>query len=206
MNTTFSKVDKAVKTIMYAGNLGRVQQLDLLLHAWAKLLKKHNFPGWMVELVGHGALELELKELVKHLNISNRVIFSPPVPREVALHKMKEADILFISLRPDEVFRLTIPSKLFDCMLTGRPILAGIDGEGRDILGATGANCCYEPGNQTSLESSLTTFIDNHYHLNKLAKNNPIAIKHTFTRENGVRVLSHLFCEICQSDNKHIHS
>ncbi len=58
----------------------------------------------------------------------------------------RRADLLYLNLKKDPCLEKTIPSKVFDCLLAGRPIVAGIAGEGCDILAETGANVSFEPG------------------------------------------------------------
>ena len=57
------------RQILYAGNLGRVQQLDLLIRAVADLKKEGGLEGWVVRLVGDGALRQELTSQVKQLGL-----------------------------------------------------------------------------------------------------------------------------------------
>jgi len=49
-----------------------------------------------------------------------------------------------------------IPSKLFECMGMGIPVLHGVAGESADIVNRTGVGLVFEPGNPTELMASLT--------------------------------------------------
>jgi glycosyltransferase involved in cell wall biosynthesis len=181
------------RTLLYAGNLGRVQQLDLLIHAWAGVHRRNGHHRWTMKLLGTGAVEKDLKELAGSLGVSKSVIFAPPVSRQEALREMTQAAALYVSLQADQAFERTIPSKVFDCMAVGRPILAGIAGEGRGILESTGANVCYEPGNQEHLEQSLERLMGDYTNLQKLAHKNPQVIRNGYTREQAVTVLARVF-------------
>jgi len=141
------------RTLLYAGNLGRAQQLDLLIRAWANVRARGRACHWTIELLGTGALEADLRELAANLGVSDSLTFSPPVARQEAMRQMVRAAALYVSLRPAKAFERTIPSKIFDCMAAGKPILAGVAGEARTILESTGSNLCCEPGDQESLEA-----------------------------------------------------
>ena len=78
-------------------------------------------------------------------------------------------------------------------MAVGRPILAGVGGEAREILESTGANVCYEPGNQEHLERSLERLMGNYADLQKVAHKNPQVIRNGYTREQAVAVLAEVF-------------
>jgi glycosyltransferase involved in cell wall biosynthesis len=180
-------------TLLYAGNFGRAQQLDLLIRAWVNVHGRDGHHWWTMKLLGTGAVEKNLKELARNLGADGSVIFAPPVSRQEALREMMQAAALCVSLRPDKAFERTIPSKVFDCMAVGRPILAGVGGEGKDILESTGANVCYEPGNQGDLEQCLERLMRDYANLQKLAFRNPHVIRSTYTREQAVAVLVGVF-------------
>jgi len=181
------------RTLLYAGNLGRAQQLDLLVRAWANVTRRNGAARWTVKLLGSGALEEELRGLAVDLGVSESLTFLPPVCRRDAMQQMSRAAALCVSLRPDEAFERTIPSKIFDCMAVGKPVLAGVSGEGRAILESTGANLCYEPGNQQGLEDALERLRRDYRSLRQSAHRNSQAIRKSYTRERAVATLRGVF-------------
>lgn len=181
------------RTLLYAGNLGRAQQLDLLIRAWANVSERNGACQWTVKLVGSGVLEKDLQQLAADLGVSKSVVFSPPVSREEAMRQMSRAAVLCVSLQADKAFERTIPSKIFDCMAAGKPILAGVSGEGRAILGSTGANLCYEPGNLKSLEKALERLMREYRHVRQFAYKNAQVIRRSYTRERAVAALEGVF-------------
>jgi glycosyltransferase involved in cell wall biosynthesis len=180
-------------TLLYAGNLGRAQQLDLLIRAWANVHSRNGQHRWTVKLLGTGAVERDLKELARDLGTNGSVVFAPPVSRQEAMREMMQAAALCVSLQADKAFERTIPSKVFDCMAVGRPILAGVGGEARAILESTGANVCYEPGDQEHLEQSLERLMQDYVQLQHMARRNPRVIRDGYTREKAVEVLVRVF-------------
>jgi len=184
---------EANHTLLYAGNLGRAQQLDLLIRAWANVHGRNGHHKWSMRLLGSGASEKELRELAGALGVNESVVFMPPVSRQDAMREMTRAAALSVTLRPDKVFERTIPSKVFDCMAVGRPVLAGVAGEARSILESTGANICYEPGSQESLERALDTLMGDYPSLRQKAYGNPEVIRNGYTREKAAEVLTDVF-------------
>jgi len=106
---------------------------------------------------------------------------------------MTQAAALSVSLQADQAFERTIPSKVFDCMAVGRPVLAGIAGEGKGLLESTGANVCYEPGNQEDLEHALERLMGDYEHLRRMANKNSDVVRNGYTRERAVAVLEGVF-------------
>ena len=188
-----SREPDAPRVILYAGNLGHVQQLDLLLQAVADLRHEADFEGWQVRLLGSGAQMGNLKALAKQLNLGERVLFVPAVTREEAARQLSQADLLYLHLMHDETMEQTIPSKLFDYLLAARPILAGLAGEGQQILTSTGANVVFPPGDLAALKLALLDAIRGFPTRNELAANNRELVLERFTREQAVAVLRDVF-------------
>lgn len=143
------------KKILYAGNFGHVQQLDLLINMFLELKQENLEEDWEIFFLGGGAQKENLKQLTSENKLSERIHFLDPVPKEEVFSYLQSADALFIHLMDSEVLRLTIPSKVFDYMLADRPLLAGIHGEGRDIIESLPGNFTFESGNLQGLVKSF---------------------------------------------------
>jgi glycosyltransferase involved in cell wall biosynthesis len=185
-----SKVNRrGPRQILYAGNLGRVQQLELLLRAVRDLKNSGKIADWIIRIIGGGALAAELAKQVDDADISDVVNLEPPVSRAVVFEQLCSADLLYLGLKPDPVLRMTIPSKLFDYLMAARPIIGGISGEGQDILQSTGANVCFEPGNPHSLRGALVEATSRCTELEQWAHKNRELVLERFTRESATSKL-----------------
>jgi glycosyltransferase involved in cell wall biosynthesis len=158
---------------MYTGNFGRVQGLEILIQGFADLCDKEQLRDWIVVLIGAGANEIKLRNQISSLNLEERVFIHSPKTRDGVLEKMASAGILFMNLKPNKVFQLTIPSKVFDYMFTGRSILAGILGEGKSILETTGANVCFGPSDLDSFKNVLEKIASDMEFFERNALKNP---------------------------------
>lgn len=117
--------------ILFAGNIGSAQGLDVVLDA-AVLLKKR---GSKVRFVFLGTgLDIErLKMKSSELALEN-VSFLMPVPMEEVGSYLRAADALLVHLKRDDLFKITIPSKTQAYMAAGRPILMAVQGEASDLV------------------------------------------------------------------------
>lgn len=112
-----------VLDIVYAGNIGDGQGLDLILpELGARTEGKARFC-----VVGDGGRIEALKAALEARGVTN-VILLPPVPRAKIIDIYREADILFLHLNDVAAFERVIPSKIFEYAATGKPILAGVSG------------------------------------------------------------------------------
>lgn len=193
---TQSRIKNTFNRIVYAGNLGRVQGLEMLISSFQEFLREELFEGWEVVLVGTGANEDALKNIAYASSLHGRVHFLPPMSKSATTHYLSESAILFLNLKDDDVFALTIPSKVFDYMLVGRPILAGIIGEGRDILDSTGGNICFRPSDSASFSKSLRKILVNLSYYQSRAEANYEFVVNRFRRDEQAQKLNEVLAMV----------
>lgn len=110
--------------VVYAGNLGKMQNVELVLKA-AKLMEDATCISFYI--VGSGVNEEQLKTLAKGLKLSN-VTFVGMQPPEEAADLYAAADVNVIPLQRGLIYA-ALPSKTADCLIAGKPIIACVDEE-----------------------------------------------------------------------------
>ncbi|MDO9418365.1 glycosyltransferase family 4 protein [Pararhizobium sp.] len=146
------KVD-GILDIVYAGNIGDGQGLDLILPEFAARTEgKARF-----RVVGDGGRIDALRNALQARSVTN-VILLPPVPRAEIIDIYRQADILFLHLNDVAAFERVIPSKLFEYAATGKPILAGVSGFSANFIANEISNAaviepCDVEGGLKALES-----------------------------------------------------
>jgi glycosyltransferase involved in cell wall biosynthesis len=120
--------DKYVVT--YAGNLGLAQGLPHIVDAADRLRENEDV---VFLILGSGPVKDDLIQEADSRELDN-VRFLDRVPLEEAAAHMVASDALLVPLEDHEIYRQFIPSKLFDSMASGRPVLLSVDGEARSIL------------------------------------------------------------------------
>ncbi len=104
-------------TIQFAGNLGRVQGLlDFL-----ELIKNVKNPLLQFEFVGSGAARSKMEDFKSSNDLEN-VVFLPPYSRDDEEEILNRATISLVCLK-DKMFGLGVPSKSYNVMAAGKPIL-----------------------------------------------------------------------------------
>lgn len=109
--------------VVFAGNIGRFQNLDFLVKALAQADKAHSI---QLVFVGEGAALNQLKSLVQELKLEEFVQFIPHQPKEVAKKIIKDSQVAVVSLQ-EEVIRYAYPSKTMTYLSLGIPVLALVE-------------------------------------------------------------------------------
>jgi glycosyltransferase involved in cell wall biosynthesis len=182
--------------IMYVGNMGYCQNLPMTLEA-AELFLDKKMDDIRIHLIGTGVERPLLERRLRERNLYN-VELRGPVPKSEAMALMKEASALFLQLKDDGTMAKTIPSKVFDYLAVGRPILYGIKGEGAAVLAETGANLAFDPDSPLSFVQAVTAFCDHRPNLTARAVGNTDLVRRRFLRENLVKKLSECFQSSCR--------
>lgn len=139
--------------VTYAGNIGLAQGLPHLLDA-AKILRERGDDVTLL-LLGDGPLRDRLQHETSERDLGRALEFRDRVPLEVAARYMAASNALLVPLEDRPIFRKFIPSKLFDAMASGRPVLLSVDGEAREIMEDAGAGLYYPAEDAEGLVSVI---------------------------------------------------
>lgn len=138
-------------TVMYAGAMGEVQGLDVLIGA-AELLRGRQEIGFV--LIGGGVAERSLKERAERASLDNvRFVGHQPVERMAELLALGDVQVITLQDRP--LFRSTTPSKVQATLAAGRPIISTIAGDGAAVVRESGAGLTTTPGSAGELAEAI---------------------------------------------------
>jgi colanic acid biosynthesis glycosyl transferase WcaI len=133
---------------LYAGLHGIAQGLDQLLAAAERLLTE----DLRIVLIGDGPEKEALVSEAQRRDLTN-VTFLPPQPREEMPTLLASADVAVVTLKT----RIpgAVPSKLYEAMASGLPVLLVADGEPAEIVESTGSGVVVAPGDVDGVVDAL---------------------------------------------------
>ncbi|NQV56423.1 MAG: glycosyltransferase family 4 protein [Rhodospirillales bacterium] len=120
-------------------------------------------------LVGAGAERERLVSDAKMRGLTN-VVFMPPQPKEAMPRVWSLCNVALVHLRNLPAFAEVIPSKMFEAMAMGLPILLSLpDGEAKEILDGHGAGVWVQPENPGALADAAKALCDDPEKLSSLS-------------------------------------
>lgn len=137
-------------TVGYAGNFGIAQGLGIVLDAAELLLER---PVHFV-LVGAGPEEEALRSEIRRRGLAN-VELRPEVPVAEIGGFLASCHALLVPLRHHPLLRDFIPSKLYDGMAVGRPVLVAAAGEPSALVRETGCGIEVAPEDGAALAAAV---------------------------------------------------
>lgn len=143
--------DNEAFNIIFAGNIGNAQGLDILPKAAKLLKKKKTNQRICFNIVGDGRYKDTLINLVSSNEVTDMFNFIPKqlpteIPKFIAAN-----DAAFLCLTDSPLFGMTIPAKLQSYMACGIPVIASVDGEATKIINEADAGMSSPAGNEQEL-------------------------------------------------------
>lgn len=139
--------------VLYIGAHGISQGLVRVADA-ADRLAREGVPVHFA-FVGEGADKQRLAAHVAELGLTN-VTLHPAVARDEVPGLLAAADICLVPLRDVPLFETFIPSKMFELLAAGRPVIGSVRGEAARILTEAGA-VVVPPENPDLLAAAIRT-------------------------------------------------
>jgi colanic acid biosynthesis glycosyl transferase WcaI len=143
------------RVVMYAGNVGLSQSLDLVLDAARKLADRTDL---VFVVNGGGSGRAALEDAATGLDNVRFVDFQP---KERLAEVLAAGDIHLVPLRRG-LARSSVPSKTYSILAAGRPVLASVD-EGTEVarvVSEAGAGLAVPPDDPDAFTHALVTLLD----------------------------------------------
>lgn len=135
--------------LIYAGNLGPMQDLETLIDA----ASRHDGPdNFHLTIAGGGVFEEKIKmkaEELPHVEFVGRL--SPVEVSKLYL----QSDFQLVTLKDLPIFRTTVPSKLQVSLASGAPVITTVKGDVADLIQQYEAGLVAEPEDIESLSSAF---------------------------------------------------
>jgi len=181
------------KVFLYAGTHGLSQGLDVILEA----AKMTGNPDVLYVLAGEGADKATLVDKAAAEKIGN-VIFLPNQPKSSMPTLLNLAYAGIVSLRPLDVFRSALPSKMFESMAVGQPLVAALWGEGADVVRDARCGVVTEPGNARELRDAVESLAGDPEGAKQMGRNGRVYVDEHFNRDKLAVQLARILREVAR--------
>lgn len=138
----------------YIGTHGMAHALETLLDAAVMLRQHPDARNVRFVFLGDGARKEAIQQKARAMNLDT-VVFLDTVPKEDVPRYWSLLDVSVIHLKKTELFTTVIPSKLFECMGMGIPVLHGVAGESAEIVEREQVGLVFEPESAAALSEGI---------------------------------------------------
>ncbi len=173
-------LNKELFTVVYAGNLGNAQNIDIILSA-AYMLPKIQFA-----IFGKGGQEDEIRNRIAKDSLSN-VHLLPLQPMERVSYVYSLGDACIVSCKAG-LGGSAMPSKTWSIMSCSRPVIANFDeGELKEILEGNDCGVYTHAGDVQEFVDAIKSLADNPTRCEEMGRNARQFILDNLTKEVGTQ-------------------
>lgn len=171
----------------YIGTLGLAHALETIIET-ARMLQEAGRDDIHLLFVGDGASKPALAARARALNLQN-LTFVDTVSRVEVVRYWSMLDASIIHLRKADLFTTVIPSKLFECMAMGIPVVHGVRGESSRIVEGENAGLLFDPEDAVGLRDRLLELADDRELASRLGANGAAAARKFDRKDMAARML-----------------
>ena len=180
--------------VLYSGNMGLAQGLESVIKA-ADILQKYPID---FKFVGSGVKQKALKTKADKLGLKN-VVFLPVQKKEELIKLIKKASVCLVPLKNNPLFKNAIPSKMFEYMACGRPVIVSISGEVTEIIKKAKSGLISSPEDANSIADSILYYYNNRGKIIEQGRNGVMYVKENVRKEV---LISHVMKKMQNAINK----
>ena len=167
-------------TVIYAGNLGNAQNINIILNA------AYSLPYVQFAIFGSGGMEDEIRDRITADHLTN-IHLNPLQPMERVSQVYSLGDACIVSCRAG-LGGSAMPSKTWSIMSCGRPVIASFDeGELKDILEKNDCGLFTHAENGSEFVAAIRYLKDHPDRCNEMGRNARQFILENLTKEVGTR-------------------
>ena len=177
---------------MYSGAHAYCYALDNVVDA-APFLQ--DFPNITLVFLGDGSEKKRLIHRSAGMGLTN-VAFLDPVPKHEVPNYLNMADILILTTQNNAVFQRARPNKLFDYLVSGRPILCSVEGEMQKVVEESGAGIPVKPQDPFELAQGIKYMYEHRHQFHKWENKAQRFVREHCDREKHAAQLEQLLISI----------
>jgi glycosyltransferase involved in cell wall biosynthesis len=179
--------------VMYSGLLGMKHGLETVVEA-ADLCRSR--PDVTFCLVGDGPRRAALLEMVRERGLGN-VLLPGELPMAEVPDALARADICVTHLLPEPYLTKIIPVKVFEYMAMEKPVVAGLEGEGAQVVERAGGGVAVPPGDPRALADAVLALADDPERRREMGRRGRAVVEAEYSREATARKLEDALQQLC---------
>ena len=190
----YDRIPEKRFAVLYSGNMGLAQGLESVIKA-ADILQKYPID---FKFVGSGVRQKALKTKADKPGLKN-VVFLPVQKKEELIKLIKKASVCLVPLKNNPLFKKAIPSKMFEYMACGRPVIVSISGEVTEIIKKAKSGLISSPEDANSIADSILYYYNNRDKIIEQGRNGVMYVKENVRKEV---LISHVMKKMQNAINK----
>ncbi|MBN1588209.1 MAG: glycosyltransferase family 4 protein [Pirellulales bacterium] len=172
----------------YVGTIGMCQGLETMVDAAEQC---RDNPDVVLLMMGEGAERATLEAEARRRGLDN-LLFHDFVPHEEVISYLGALDATIVHLRPHPLFKTVIPSKIFESMAMGVPMIYAVEGHSAEIVEKAGAGICIPSGDPEAMAHAVLELARNPEKRKQLSEDGQAAVSREYSRRAKAEDMIHI--------------
>lgn len=182
---------KGKKVVGFIGSFYRYEGLDLLVAAFAEVVKNHS--DTVLLLVGGGEMEEELRQLIAELKLADKVIMPGRIPHERVPGVYAMINVLAYPRYSVRLTELVTPLKPLEAMAMGKALVASDVGGHKELIRHNETGLLFKAGDVHELAAALDALLNNTQRREQLQSQGQAWVHEHHTWEKTTSVYSKIY-------------
>ncbi|QJA09402.1 glycosyltransferase family 4 protein [Romboutsia sp. CE17] len=185
--------------IMYSGNIGLYYDLENIIKVIGKFKNRKDV---VFAFVGNGTVKGKIESYVNENKLKN-VTFIPYQDKADLIYSLNAADIHWV-VNAKGIKGVSVPSKLYGVMASGKPVLGVLDegSEARLIVEECNCGVCIEPGNYEEIYRKINYILENKEVIKSLGVNGRTYLEKNLTKDVSINKYKNTILAIDSKNGK----
>lgn len=167
----------------YIGTHGMAHGLDTVIAAAERLRRRGDIA---ILMVGGGAERERLRTIRDERGLTNLVMVGQ-MPKAAMPAIWGASDAALVLLKRVDTFKTVIPSKMFEAMALGVPLILGVEGEAKALMDAGGAGLAITPEDDAELAGAIERLANDRALGQRIGASAQAYVRANFDRETLAR-------------------
>lgn len=194
LKQNFTKEPDGHIDFLYIGNIGKAQNMPCLIKAIAKLKDRDNVT---FHIIGSGSEYENVVNLAADTGADKIIKFYGSKPFNEAMEYYKIADACVLTLDGSNHIGDTLPGKLQTYMAAGKPIIASMNGAGKQVIEEAECGYCCKAGDDKELANLFRAFIAEYPDYSCYGRNAKLYFEKHFTEREHFEALELQLTRLC---------
>jgi glycosyltransferase involved in cell wall biosynthesis len=165
--------------IAYTGVHGLAQGLDTLLRS-AEILREHKSIRFC--FFGDGPEKPHLQAIVRERGLDS-VEFHAPIPASQMAELLASIDVSVVPLKGNDLFKGALPSKLFEALGAGVPVVVALEGEAKKLVETSQSGLLVKPENPEDMAQQILRLYQDSELCKRLGNNGQMFVHAHYNRK-----------------------
>ena len=185
--------------IMYSGNIGLYYDLENIIKVIGKFKNREDV---VFAFVGDGTVKGKIESYVNENKLEN-VTFIPYQDKTDLIYSLNAADIHWV-VNAKGIKGVSVPSKLYGVMASGKPVLGVLDkgSEARLIVEECNCGVCIEPENYSEIYNKINYILENKTIIKSLGANGRTYLEKNLTKDVSINKYKNTILSIDSKNGK----